>query len=625
MVEERRGRGGRAGVLYEVRLDTLPEPLQTAFKARNRPVQLPLRLDDAASAERRERRAIIEPIIAHPAGSAERRAALRAVAATPVIRNGQRVTLPERTLRNWIAAFDAGGEAALQRKARKDKGTAAVEITQRWDRVAGELQEAFRVEIATKLHRFLMSRWGDGCSFAHVKRLAEDRLVKLTREAGCGLSEAELSTACRLPKHVVETGRSDGRKIFIRRRDAKAFDDRRPRVRLTSRGLAPMDLIYGDIHHVDIYLRRTDGSLATPKAISWLDAANRRFKIDLVLCEPGTGIRNADLIQSFVDLTQDPHWGVPRNLYLDNGSEYGFADFLGDPLRLASLGCQVSPMRGPVTRAQPYNAAAKGIIEGSFRNLERLLVPFKGSIPGNRMLTRSANLGKAPDPYDGSFEQFASVFAGMVTFYNTQKQKGELRGLSPQVAYASAVEAGWRRLDVDADALRTAFSVRETRKITRGTIRVGAEVFYADKLVRHDGETVVIQRPKYLKWDGVPVFTRDGTFIDVAKLDEAHERGSLAGAREAARRRRAALDTAAEIVRQADGEDAIELTIAAGDAAPMPPTPDSAGEITIAIDAREAGRQLRETPGDTRRREHARKQKAQRDRLTLLQQHGMAK
>ncbi|HEX4765395.1 MAG TPA: hypothetical protein VH414_03865, partial [Lichenihabitans sp.] len=247
-VEERRGRGGRGGVVFEVNLTSLPEPLQAAFKARNRPVQLPLRLGDAASAGRRERRAIIEPIIAHPAGSAERRAALRAVLATPVIRGGQRVTLPERTVRNWVLAFDKGGEAALQRKERRGKSDAAVDVTQRWDRIAADFAEATRKEIAAKLDRFTMSRWAEGCSFAVVKRLGEERLAKLTREAGCTLAAPALSEACQLPKHTVERGRPDGRKVFLRIRDAKGHDDKTPRVRQTSRGQPPMFRVLCDAH-----------------------------------------------------------------------------------------------------------------------------------------------------------------------------------------------------------------------------------------------------------------------------------------------------------------------------------------------------------------------------------------
>ncbi len=619
-VREGHGSGGRAGAVLFVIVDSLPELLQAAFKARNRPVQLafPLRLDDAASAERRERRAIIAPIIVHPAGSAERRAALRAVLATPVIRGGQRVTLPERTVRNWVLAFDTGGDAALQRKERRGKGEAAVDVTQRWDRLAADLPEATRKEIAAKLDRFTVSRWAEGCSFGVVKRLGEERLAKLTREAGCTLAALALAEACHLPKHVVERGRSDGRKVFLRTRDAKGHDDKTPRVRQTSRGQPPMFRVLCDAHHVDVYLRREDGSLATPKAIAWLDASTHRLRMDLVLCEPGTGLRNADMIQSFIDMTQDPHWGVAGNVHGDNGSEYNFLDMLGDPMRLAAIGCSVEP----VTRARPYNPAAKGLLEGAFRAFERLLVPMIGSVPGNRILTRSANLGKAPQPFDGTFEEFTRAFAGILAFYNSQKQKGDLRGLSPQGAYAKAVAEGWQRVDVDPDALRTAFSVKETRTVMRGKISVGGELFYCDELFRHDGERVTIQRPKYLKWDGIPVFDRRGTFLAVARLDEEHERGAASGPIESARRRKAAFDTSAELVREVDDENAITLMVASGAAELAPPVPASAGRITVSPEAEAVGKQVKETRRERQKRVNQNEQDAQAARLALLEKFG---
>ncbi|HEX4765394.1 MAG TPA: Mu transposase C-terminal domain-containing protein [Lichenihabitans sp.] len=343
--------------------------------------------------------------------------------------------------------------------------------------------------------------------------------------------------------------------------------------------------------------------------------------MDLVLCEPGTGLRNADMIQSFIEMTQDPHWGVPQTLHLDNGSEYNFADMLGDPMRLAAIGCTVEP----VTRARPYNPAAKGLLEGAFRAFERLLVPMIGSVPGNRILTRSANLGKAPQPFDGTFEEFARAFAGILAFHNSQKQKGDLRGLSPQGAYAKAVAEGWQRVDVDPDALRTAFSVKETRTVMRGKISVGGELFYCDELFRHNGERVTIQRPKYLKWDGIPVFDRRGTFLAVARLDDEHERGAASGPIESARRRKAAFDTSAELVREVDDEKAIALMVASGKAQPSPVEPESAGEIQFAGHAVEVGRQLSETPAETRDRAHATKQKNQRERLALLRSMGVAK
>ncbi|QJP12373.1 hypothetical protein G3545_01055 [Starkeya sp. ORNL1] len=84
-----------------------------------------------------------------------------------------------------------------------------------------------------------------------------------------------------------------------------------------------MQLVVGDVHHLDMVMLREDGSEAWPKAIAWLDQATNRIRLDLLLLGKGEGIRNADVIASFIRMTQDPAWGMPRGLYLDNESEYG--------------------------------------------------------------------------------------------------------------------------------------------------------------------------------------------------------------------------------------------------------------------------------------------------------------
>ena len=611
--------GGQAGVRLEVDFRSLPEALQETFKGRNRPVQLalPLRQDDAAAAERRERIAIIKPIVVHPAGSAERVAALKTVLATPVFRDGKHGRLPERTVRNWVLDFDRGGEAALQPKARKDKGTVRHFLTARWDKATACLPAAEREVIAERAKRDIRSLWAHGASYAGVRRLASEQLADATRTAGIDMAPADLARACELPKHVVEAGRAS-RRVHEKRTNVKKWDDERPRVRLTSSHLDPMQIVYGDVHHFDVYLTRTDGTVATPKGIAWLDAHNRRLRVDLVLCEPGTGIRNADLIQSFIRMTQDPRWGVPRHLYLDNGSEYRFATFLDDPLKLAGLGCEASDRASSIFRAQPYNASAKGILEGTFRILEqKVLAPLTGYIAGDRMKTRTGNLGKAPVPYNGTFEQFAERYKGLETYFNTDPQSGLLKGLSPNVAFGRAVEAGWKRTDIDADALRTAFSVRETRKVRKGGIEVGGEWLYCDELYGLNGQTVSIQRPKFLEWDGVPVFTGKGTFVGVAKFDGEYARDDADGAREAARRRKVAEVTIAQLAAEVDAVDVPARMVASAERQPVPPMPESAGEITLNDAAKRTGKLLKESKREREIRSNQSDQDALRARLAV--------
>ncbi|GJE77877.1 hypothetical protein [Methylorubrum suomiense] len=272
--------------------------------------------------------------------------------------NGRPFTPSMRDIERKVSKATINGIRGLMRKRREVRAESLPILTRRWDAATTALDDDAREAIARRVRQRIRDLWGGGAAYSVVQRLAGEHLAELTLKAGIGGDFATIMPACELPKAVVEAGRS-ARRVHEYRTDRKAWDDKRTRTRLTSSGLAPMQLVFGDVHHFDVYVARSDGSLATPKGIAWLDAATRRVRIDLVLCEPGTAIRNADLIDSFIALTQDPHWGMPAMLYLDNGSEYRFAEFLPDALKLAGLDCEAFDRGKPLIRATPYNAAAK--------------------------------------------------------------------------------------------------------------------------------------------------------------------------------------------------------------------------------------------------------------------------
>ena len=610
MVRKHRARlgGGISGTSLEVRTDSLPSDLQLSIQTPQTPVEGPLNPSAKALRAAEWWAHFLRPALSHPKGSRERRAAIDALVGVEVCGPDGRWFAPSlRDIERKVGKATAGGVRALMRKRREVKPESLPTLTRRWDAATVALDDATCEAIVRKIRQRIRDLWGDGAAYSVVQRLAGEHLADLTLRAGVGDSFAQIMPACELPKHLVEAGRS-ARRVHQHRTDAKAWDNARPRVRLTSADLAPMQLVYGDVHHFDVYVARPDGTLATPKGIAWLDAGTRRVRIDLVLCEPGTAIRNADLIDSFIALTQDQHWGMPAMLYLDNGSEYGFADFLPDALKLAGLDCR-SGQGAPIKRATAYNAAAKGILEGSFRVIEQtILSAVPGYIGGDRMNSKSANLGKAPSPFDGTFDDFSHDFTGLMDFYNTKRQTGDLRGRSPEQVYAQAVADGWRRTDVDPLALMTAFSIEATRKVVDGKISVGGELFYCDELARHTGDTVCVRLPKYLCWPAVPVATLRGEPIGIALPDRVYSRLDPAGAEEAARRKGVARDAIRAEAADLMPIDVKEEMIASGRRQPKPPAPPSAGTIELGGDRAEMGRRIMESPSERHDREHGEKQ-----------------
>ena len=286
-----------------------------------------------------------------------------------------------------------------------------------------------------------------GESATWIRMLAGNKLAELTAAKGFDPGSAELRAICEIPGNFVQA-EAVYRKVHRFNTDRKAYEDAKPRIRRTRAGLLPMDVIAGDIHPDDIQVAREDGSLATPRMIAWLDLATNRVWADVVLLEKGEGIRNAHVIASFVAMVQA--WGAPRALYINNGNAYNFAEFVDDALKLIDgdrrrFIDRVSPWAerdSSIIRAQPYNAAAKPI-EGIFSVLERhYFSTIPGWIGGERM-KKTANVGRAPEPFPGTFEELRTVIASQLAAYGVTPQRGSLKGRSPRAVYAAAVADGW--------------------------------------------------------------------------------------------------------------------------------------------------------------------------------------
>lgn len=374
------GAGGSNGLKRQVLAASIPGDVQRLDHASgNSSSETPLApLASSSSSPWSVQLQIIGPALRAPARSAERAASIADAAS--------RHSIGERTLRGWIAAYEKEGAAKLCRQRRADRGKRRSVISRVWDD-AVPLAEDVKIEIAEKLRRYVRSLLSAGVpGWRHAVRMAAVELADLTREAGAGLAETELRLACVVPRHFVERERRF-QIIAKKDKDAKQFFDRlEPRVHRSRDGLAPMDIVVADVHHVNVLHRRRDGSIRTPKMIAWQDVATNRVFVTIVFCAPGEMVRQEHIAASFIDLTQDPHWGVPRTLQIDNGSEFAVLGFIDDAIKLAditkALGLQRVSM---IIKSLPYNAPAK-IVEGLFGILERgPLAMLPGWVGGDRM------------------------------------------------------------------------------------------------------------------------------------------------------------------------------------------------------------------------------------------------
>ncbi|WP_238308582.1 Mu transposase C-terminal domain-containing protein [Methylorubrum suomiense] len=570
-----------------------PEPLRT----------------DAALELREWRFSVIRPALAAKAGTSERASAVREIAGRehyhPVHQRRERV--PERTIQRWIERYGDGDMAALGRS--KRTGTAPkLILTRKWDQATAHLDPETRERIAAEVRQDVRDLWASNASLGDVMRLASERLQDLTAAAGFAGTATALVEACALPRPFVERDKRV-RRGYEFKHDRKAFEDARPRIRRSTAGIPPMGLVLGDVHHTDTLIERADGTTATPKLIAWKDVGTRRVRWDVVLCDAGTSIRNADLIASFLNMVRDPAWGMSAMLYLDNGSEYLFAEFLKDAMQLTGFRGELLDHGSPIVKARPYNAQAKGLIEGAFGIIERtLFASLPGYIGGDRMKSKTANVGRAPTPYGLGIDAYRDEVNGRLGYYNSRPQSGGLKGLSPNDAYHSAVRDGWTRTTADENALFMAFSTAETRIVRQGKIEAKGGVFYCPELFRHEGERVTIRLPKYTTWNAVPVFTMDNTLIGVAQEDAAFPFLSRDGAVEASERERAAKATVKALAATARPLDLGERMRRSAERAGAPKPAPIGANITLREEDAEIGRAVREAPGAQHDREHAAKQ-----------------
>jgi hypothetical protein len=532
VVRQVQGVGGNSGKAFEVQASSLPRPLQLALKAKQTQLPIPFAHGPKAQNIRAFRRMVISPALAHPPKSTERRNAI--VTQTErdwITPNGKTKRYSERTIARWVekVQFDVD----LGNKRRSDFGRTSIIVTRQVDKAAqmAGLPDTLLHEIADKLKTKIRSLIVQGASRKLTRKISETYLYDLTREVG--LFNDGLVFV--LPEHLIQNQR-DYRKVERFERDRKAHHDALPRITRTIDGMQPMDIVMADVHPVDILYTRDDGSIATPRLIGWHCVATGRFFGTVFFCDAGKDITNAHVIESLLSLIRE--WGVPKTLYLDNGSEYNWADAIEPGLRLLSEQISHQGHDGfGVTRSKPYAPQTK-TIEGIFGVLENTyLRHLPGWIAGDRMRKKTANVGKAPVPFPGNKESLEQVLKSSIALYNTMPQRGQLRNKSPNETYQAAINAGWTMTAANLDAFQMAFSEETIRTVHQGCIQWNGDKWTCPELQSYLGDKVMVLVPKYQHWQRLPIKSQDGrALIGFAEREVSFGYLDPEGAKESARR-----------------------------------------------------------------------------------------
>lgn len=533
--------GGSGGNQYAIRVQSLPVHLQQRIRDLNTDTIAPetLRIDEKGRAEHNWKLAVIRPIITHPWGSSERRHALLALVGTSTVDwTGKHLTFKLSTLELWVRTYEEnnGLHLCLAKKVRKDKGETRVVIRKEWDHAVTfdpEICAAIRHETKQYLRGLLKG----GLDRKYVQLLTSDKLRNLTRQFG-GNPDTMPPRAFDIPLDFYRDELSY-KKVARHKKDRKASHDAKPRIQRSTEGLEPMDVVVMDVHHINVLIERETGKTATAKMIAFLDIATSRLFCEIIMFEGEGGVRNSDIITAFINMCMDPRFGLPKALYVDNGSEYGWADHLQDALKLNIRinGFDWQNDRNPVVRAIPYNASAKHV-EGVFRQLnQQLIAVIPGFIGDDRMNQKQEKLGKSMPPFPGSFDDFVTAVKKLVNgAYGWAPQFGELKGVAPLDKFRQFVEAGWTATVVDGEDLLTVFTKATPKVVRQGRIRHKNIYFTCDALNAMGDGRVTAHIPKYHGFSALRVTDARGNFLGFAETDTPYDVMDMRGAKESARR-----------------------------------------------------------------------------------------
>ncbi len=602
--------GGKAGIHLQFYIPSLPTDVYASLKTSQQALRPLSKLRDDTAAERDWWSLILSPAAMHPKKSRERSAAIKDILTRPLTDwNGRQITLTERTLQRKLNLYEQGGVGALAGRVRRDKGERRVEISERWDRAVPfnrDRRRAIASELRTHV-RGLFKQTEQATKLLHM--LAGDKLRELTAEH-CDYASAMPARTFEVPRAFIEAERKYG-EVAKFKKDRKAYEDTKPRIHRTREGLVPMEIVVGDVHHLDIVIRRPDGTEAWPKAIAWLDLATNRIWLDVVLLGKGEGVRNADVIASFVRMVTA--WGMPSTLYLDNGPEYHWADFVDDALKLVSGIYFIEyDRKSRVVRAKPYNAPAKAI-EGIFRVLEYIYFRIiQGWTGGDRTNKKTANVGRSPEPFAEAVDKLRVLIGHCLALYEVSRQRGSLNNRSPREVYEAAIVAGWQKVAIDPRELRTVFATSKECIVRQGAIKYGGQSWTCDKICKEPIDRVFARIPKFEQPAMLPLLDEAGKVLGFAVPVTQYPILDPAGAREAARisglRRQGIkeldasapdIDVPAEIARMAA-------------ALPAPLDATVCGTVSISDQAREMAAGLAETPESRDDRRRARLEDEQR-------------
>lgn len=259
----------------------------------------------------------------------------------PLARAATEAGVPIRTARRWLAAYRAGGPAALEPAARRDRGQ------RRIDPVLVQLVEGLALRrpppTAAHIHR-------------HVVAVAASRGMTAPSCTTVREIVAELDAGLVTLAHHGSAAYRDRFEVVYRRESAR-----------------PNELWQADHTELDVMILDHRGRPARPWLTVVLDDHSRAVPGYTVFLENPTALQTALALHQAVWHKSDPHWpmcGLPDVLYSDHG-----ADFTSEHLEQVCHDTHIQ-----LIHSTPGVPQGRGKVERFFGTVTTELLP---SLPGH--------------------------------------------------------------------------------------------------------------------------------------------------------------------------------------------------------------------------------------------------
>lgn len=287
--------------------------------------------------------------------------------------------------------------------------------------------------------------------------------------------------------------------VIFYREGEKAFNDACVSMERSREDINSNDIWFSDHHLMDVAVINNRGRVFRPWLTVFFDARSNKV-ISFIVRDKSA---DATVIKQCLRLGME-EFGVPKELYFDNGKDYREKSFNTDfPLSLTKqLGINQ-------IYATPYHGQAK-TVERFFGTMEDRFCKFLPTYLGKDAKKRPENMRVTFDRLKDkcpTMEKFVELLSGYFKEYNNTASAGaDMDNKCPdQVYFENLVTKNEVR---DKSILRILCGTFDERIVQKNGVQYQGRFYYHTELLSHQGEKVIINYDPY-NMDELNIFDSD--------------------------------------------------------------------------------------------------------------------